>query len=130
MAQLTKKWTPSEIRYRLDVCHPAEPCTIKKGYDLPIGQVLGRITATGKYGPYDDAAVDGRAVASGILAEPVNASAVAGANSPTPMDMDVQAAMYVAGHFKLTKLTGWNAAAAVDLGAREVPGTDCLIIPS
>lgn len=34
---------------------------------IPSGITLGRITATGKYGPYDDAAVDGRAVNAGHL---------------------------------------------------------------
>lgn len=36
------------------------------GY-FPSGIVLGVITASGLYGPYDDTAVDGRAVAAGIL---------------------------------------------------------------
>lgn len=36
------------------------------GY-IPSGTVLAPVTATGLYGPYDDTAVDGRAVASGIL---------------------------------------------------------------
>lgn len=40
------------------------------------GLPLGKITATGKYGPYDDAAVDGRAVLSGFLLEAVKAPAV------------------------------------------------------
>ncbi|MFE7717492.1 head decoration protein [Nocardia rhizosphaerihabitans] len=31
------------------------------------GTVLGRVTATGLYGPYDEAAVDGRNVAAGHL---------------------------------------------------------------
>ena len=36
------------------------------GY-IPSGTVLGRVTATGLLGPYDDDAVDGRAVAVGHL---------------------------------------------------------------
>lgn len=36
------------------------------GY-LPSGTVLGKITASGLYGPYDNAASDGREVAAGIL---------------------------------------------------------------
>lgn len=36
------------------------------GY-LPSGLVLGKVTATGLYGPYDNAAVDGREVAAGFL---------------------------------------------------------------
>ncbi|MFE2912825.1 head decoration protein [Kitasatospora indigofera] len=45
------------------------------GY-FPSGLVLGRITATGLYGPYDDAAVDGRAVAAGFLFCAVDAPSV------------------------------------------------------
>ena len=36
------------------------------GY-LPSGLVLGVVTATGRYGPYSDAAGDGRTVARGFL---------------------------------------------------------------
>lgn len=34
---------------------------------IPSGTVLGKITASGKYGPYDNAAADGRQVAAGFL---------------------------------------------------------------
>lgn len=34
---------------------------------IPAGMILGKITATGIYGPYSDAAVDGRQTAVGIL---------------------------------------------------------------
>lgn len=37
-----------------------------QGY-IPSGCVLGKITASGKYGPYDSAATDGRQTAAGIL---------------------------------------------------------------
>lgn len=37
-----------------------------KGY-IPSGIVLGRVTATGLYGPYDNTATDGREVARGFL---------------------------------------------------------------
>ncbi len=37
-----------------------------RGY-IPSGTLLGKVTATGKYGPYDNAAVDGRTVAAGHL---------------------------------------------------------------
>ena len=36
------------------------------GY-IPSGIVLGKVTATGLYGPYDNAASDGRQTAAGIL---------------------------------------------------------------
>jgi len=41
-------------------------------YRYPAGAVLGRITASGKYGPYDDGAGDGREVARYVLMEPVD----------------------------------------------------------
>lgn len=34
---------------------------------IPSGVVLGKITATGKYGPYDTVGADGRQVAAGFL---------------------------------------------------------------
>ena len=40
------------------------------GY-IPSGTVLGIVTATGKYGPYEDAASDGRQVARGFLFDAV-----------------------------------------------------------
>lgn len=39
---------------------------------LKLGQPLGKITATGKYGPYDSAAVDGRATAVLMLGEDID----------------------------------------------------------
>ncbi len=51
---------------------------------LPSGLVLGKITASGLYGPYDDAAADGRQTAVGFLfcaikAPSVNTVRVSGA---------------------------------------------------
>lgn len=49
------------------------------GY-IPSGTVLGKVTATGLYGPYDNAASDGREVAAGLLfssIKAVNASGTA-----------------------------------------------------
>ena len=37
--------------------------------EIPSGVVLGKVTATGRYGPYSNAAVDGREVARGHLLE-------------------------------------------------------------
>jgi hypothetical protein len=39
---------------------------------IPSGTVLGKVTATGKYGPYDAAAVDGREVAAELLFSSLN----------------------------------------------------------
>lgn len=41
--------------------------TVAATTTLPAGLVLGRITATGKYVPYDNGAVDGSEVASAVL---------------------------------------------------------------
>lgn len=38
---------------------------------LPSGLAVGKVTATGVYGPYDNAAVDGRTVMAGHLFKPV-----------------------------------------------------------
>ena len=50
----------------LDVSAFTEATHYPNGY-IPSGVVLGRITATGLYGPYDNAAADGRTVAAGFL---------------------------------------------------------------
>lgn len=42
---------------------------------LPTGTVLGKISASGKYGVYDNAGAGGVEVAAAILAEPVDATA-------------------------------------------------------
>ena len=42
---------------------------------LPTGTVLGKISASGKYGVYDNAGSGGVEVAAAILAEPVDATA-------------------------------------------------------
>lgn len=73
------------------------------GY-FPSGIVLGVITATGLYGPYDDTAVDGRAVAAGIL---FNSPKVPNVADTTK---DVGAAMLVHGFVKIAKLPIANGA--------------------
>lgn len=50
----------------LSVAAFTEATHYPNGY-VPSGTVLGKITASGLYGPYDDAASDGRQTATGIL---------------------------------------------------------------
>ena len=69
---------------------------VANGY-LPSGIVLGIITATQKYGPYDDTALDGRAVARGHLFEEVKVT-----NAAT--DADPGAALFWTGVVKESKL--------------------------
>lgn len=54
---------------------------------LPSGTVLGKITATNKYGPYDNAAVDGREVAAGFLLNTTKISDATGSNLATAPDV-------------------------------------------
>lgn len=39
--------------------------------NVPSGVVVGRVTTSGRYGPYNNAAVDGREVARGHLLNPI-----------------------------------------------------------
>lgn len=63
------KYEESEFNYSRDTI------TVVAGQNLAAGTVLGKITASGKYAAYDNDAVDGTAVAAGVLASAVNATA-------------------------------------------------------
>lgn len=78
------------------------------GY-LKSGIVLGKITATGKYGPYDNAAVDGRETAAGILFSAVKVPDTADTTK------DTNGAVLVHGFVIASKLTGSDANAQTDL---------------
>ncbi|MBC7327553.1 head decoration protein [bacterium] len=88
------------------------PITIACGYineqqvwdKLSAGTVLGKITASGKYGPYDDSATDGRQTAVGILGEDVDATS-----------SDVGTFMYVHCIVYASQLTGLDANGKADL---------------
>lgn len=56
----------SRASITLDVSKFTKATHFPKGF-IPSGTVLGRITATGKYGPYDNTATDGRETAAGFL---------------------------------------------------------------
>src|SRR3712207_464663 len=75
------------------------------------GLPLGVITASGMYGPYDDAAVDGRAVLRGFLYAAVDA--------PDVNTADVQGALYEHGRVVEAKLPiAIDAAGRTDLAGR------------
>lgn len=84
--------------------------------EIPIGTVLGRVTATGLYKAYSNAATDGTEVARVILAETVPISTVA-----------QNAAAFVSAIFHKDMLVGLDDAAITDLGARE-PVPNVLIV--
>lgn len=76
--------------------------------DVPSGVVVGKVTATGRYGPYDDTAVDGRAVAQGHLFDGVTVEAGANAGAALLRHGQIVEAKLPASH-------GLDAAGKVDL---------------
>ena len=79
---------------------------VDAGVTLEPGTILGRITASGKYGAYDGAAGNGLETATGVLEERANIG-----------DSESTVAMYRSGTFINANLVGLDAAAIVDLGA-------------
>lgn len=73
---------------------------------IPSGTVLGRITASGKYAPYNNGASDGTEVAAGILFNSVGTRAG---------QTQAASAMLVHGFVDAAKLVGLDAAARTDL---------------
>lgn len=108
----TDKGKKTCLTVTLDLSKFTEGTHYPSGY-LPSGLVLGKVTATGKYGPYDDAAVDGRATATGLLFN--SESAAGGASAPIVTAMqtegDVIEARLPSGH-------GLDANGKTDLGNR------------
>lgn len=92
--------TPSIV---LDVSSFTAATHYPNGY-FPSGIVLGVITATGLYGPYDDTAVDGRQIAAGILFSSTKVPNTADTTK------DVGAAMLVHGFVKESRLPIANGA--------------------
>lgn len=77
------------------------------------GTLLGRITASGKYKPYNDSNNDGSQTAKLVLAENIDATSA-----------DVKTTAYAAGEFNEAALTGLDAAAKLDFE----PGTTAIFI--
>lgn len=77
---------------------------------LSAGQVLGEITASGKYTAYAPAATDGTEVAAGILYGQVDAAIA---------DVKGLAIMRLA-EVKEVSLTGFDAAAEVDFASQNI----------
>jgi hypothetical protein len=79
------------------------------GY-IPSGTVLGKVTATGKYGPYDNAASDGREVAAGLLFSSVKVPA----STSTP----VGGALFVHGFVDPARLPFQSGTGSIDTAGR------------
>ncbi|WP_375592187.1 head decoration protein [Chitiniphilus eburneus] len=78
------------------------------GVFLPAGQVLGLVTATKRYAPYDNGASDGSEVAAAILHAPLPESANPRRAAAITRLAEVSGAL----------LTGLDAPARADLAAR------------
>jgi hypothetical protein len=88
---------------------------------IPSGVVLGKITASGLYGPYDDSLMTGVEVATGFLFTDVDVRAhIAAAGSTTLTGVKAMAAMMITGIILVAKLptgNGLDTAGRVDLKA-------------
>ncbi|MHA0288276.1 head decoration protein [Mycobacterium sp. C3-094] len=96
----------------LDVSKFTKNTHYPNGY-VPSGTLLGKVTATGLYGPYDNAANDGREVAAGLLFSFVKAIDATG-NTVAK----VGGAIFVHGAVKESKLpanSGVDSAGKTDL---------------
>ena len=66
-----------------------EEIVVVSGQNLVAGAVVGKITASGKYTAYDNAAVDGSETAAGVLYAAVDASAADAAGVIIARDAEV-----------------------------------------
>lgn len=80
------------------------------GGSYPAGQVLGKVTASGKYAAYDDTANDGTEVAAGVLYDAVDASTAEATGVAIVRDAEVKGAL----------LTDNDAAGTADLASAGI----------
>lgn len=93
---------------------------VRTGTDYSAGLVLGRVTATGFYKNYDDSASDGSQVAAGVLFEDVLLEDRSDSSPSLGASGTAVARCIFGGEVFQDKLTGLDAAAKVDLGARTI----------
>jgi len=107
----------------------SRPIKLKPSLTLAKGTVLGRVAADGLYKAYADAASDGSGVARCILEYAVATDAdgnhFLGAQASSEHgEIRPTVSAFFAGNFKVADLTGFDAAAQADLGARLIEGTN------
>ena len=64
------------LKYEAPNLYSREPATVAAGQNLPLGAVVGRVTATGKLAALDPSATDGTDVAAGVLGNAVDATLI------------------------------------------------------
>lgn len=111
--RLNEQWMPRSIT--LDVSAFSAYHVTEFNGGIPSGIALGKITATGLYGPYDDAAVDGRETAAGLLFNTTKVGDGTGADLATAGDVGV--ALFWAGVVKTAFLPTFSGGNAGELDA-------------
>jgi len=76
---------------------------------LKAGTIIGKVTATGKYGAYNNGLDDGRETAEGVLPESVNLK-----------DGDVITGLLIHGSVPEARTSGLDSAARTDLAGRII----------
>ena len=64
------------LKYEAPNLYSREQATVAAGQNLPLGAVVGRVTATGKLAALDPSATDGTEVAAGVLCNAVDATLI------------------------------------------------------
>ena len=119
MTELTEGTHAGEFIYsEANGARSREHVTVVSGQDLAAGDVVGIVTASGKYAIYNNGAADGTETAAGILFEAVDASAADAAGVIVARDAEVN----------LDEL-GWNSQAQGAIDAGVVDLTAIGIIP-
>lgn len=93
------------------------------------GTILGRVASTNKWEAYDDGSALGPQVARGIamysIVTDASGNVYYGTSAASEQgNSDLTAPIYVSGDFNVADLTGLDAAAVVDFGARLIYGDD------
>ncbi|WP_119352864.1 head decoration protein [Azohydromonas sediminis] len=77
MPTLTQAPTLGDLlKYEAPNLYSRERATVAAGQNLPLGAVVGRVTATGKLEALDPSATDGTEVAAGVLGNDVDATLI------------------------------------------------------
>ena len=64
------------LKYEAPNLYSREQATVAVGQNLPLGAVVGRVTATSKLKALDPSASDGTEIAAGVLAQAVDATLI------------------------------------------------------
>jgi hypothetical protein len=104
-----------------------DAASLAPSLDLAAGTVLGKITATGKLAAYSTSLTNGLGVAVAILAYDTSTDADGKhylGDSDVPSETNLphnDCQVYVAGTFRTTDLTGYDADALADFNGRVLP---------